>query len=116
MEKKTKKELIQQYNAREIVGGIYVIKNTCDGTVFLDASKDIRASKNRFDFSQKMEVCPIGKIKKDWDKLGSGLFVFETLEEYVKNESSSDREFLNDLGELKTLWSERLSEGGTAFY
>jgi hypothetical protein len=116
VEEKTRKDLVRQYNERKIVGGVYAVRNTRDGTVFLDASGDIRASVNRFDFSRKMGVCPIAKIKKDWDKLGPESFVFEILEEHVKDASRTDREFLDDLGALKALWGERLSGNGSVFY
>lgn len=116
MAEKTRKELVRQYNERKIVGGVYAVRNTRDGTVFLDTSKDIRAIGNRFDFSRKMGVCPIAKIKKDWDKLGPESFVFEVLEEHVRDGSGADREFMDDLDALKALWSERLSGDGTAFY
>ncbi|MDR1514775.1 MAG: GIY-YIG nuclease family protein [Synergistaceae bacterium] len=116
MEKKAKKELVRQYNERKIVGGVYVIRNTHDGTMFLDATADICASGNRFDFSQKTGICQIAKIKKDWDKWGAGSFAFNVLEEYTKDASSSAAEFMNDLTEMKALWSEKLSGDGAVFY
>ncbi|MDR1509256.1 MAG: GIY-YIG nuclease family protein [Synergistaceae bacterium] len=116
MEKKARKELIRRYNERKLVGGIYVVRNTRDGTLYLDASADIRASRSRFDFSQKAGICQIAKLKKDWDELGAGAFVLDVLEEYVKDESSSDSEFMDDLGELKSLWREKLSREGSSFY
>jgi hypothetical protein len=116
MEKRTRKELVRQYNERKTVGGVYAIRNTRDGRVFLDASADIRASGNRFDFSQKAGICQVAKLKKDWDELGAGAFAFEVLEEYAKDESASGSGFLDDLDELKALWREKLSSEGTAFY
>jgi hypothetical protein len=108
--------MVRSYNERKIVGGVYAIRNVRDGKVFLETSADIRASRNRFEFSLKAGVCPTAKIKKGWDESGADSFAFEVLEEYVKDDSDKNSGFLSDLAELKTLWLEKLSGEGVSFY
>lgn len=116
MESKTRKELKSQYNEREIIGGAYIIKNAQTGRILLETSTDLRASKNRFDFSQKTSSCPVKKLEKDWVASGAGAFVFEVLEEHVKKSSRTSREFQEDMAALKELWREKLTGDNAVLY
>ena len=104
-----KKEMMAEYKEREIVGGVYVIRNTSSGRKFLDATTDMRASRNRFDFSRKTGSCVNKRIEDDWKKAGAASFVFEVLEEYAKDSAQTMEKFQADVGALKELWLEKLS-------
>jgi hypothetical protein len=108
-----RKELKQRYEQRKIVGGVYLIKNTRGGKMLLEATTDIRGSKNRFDFSQKTGSCVDMRIQSDWKKWGADAFVFEVLEEYEKGDSQTMNEFQSDISVLKALWDEKLSMAET---
>ena len=110
----TKKELQEKYKEREIIGGVYVIRNTLNNIVFLEAATDLRGIRNRFEFAQKTDSCIHVKLQSDWDKAGGGQFVFEVLEELQKGDTQTDKEFKADLMLLKEMWYENLS--GTEFY
>jgi hypothetical protein len=103
------KELKKQYEQRKIVGGVYRIKNMRGGKTLLEATTDIRGSRNRFDFSQKTGLCTDMRLQEDWKKWGADSFIFEILEEYEKEDSQTMEEFQSDISLLKGLWGEKLS-------
>ena len=106
MDKKTKKEMQAQYREREIIGGVYIIRNTSKNKLFLDADTDINGSKNRFEFAVKTGSCVHPKLQNDWV---GGQFVFEVLEELKKGEAQSLTEFKEDIDLMKQIWLEKLS-------
>lgn len=109
-DRKSKKELKVQYKEREIVGGVYMIKNTLNGRILLKADTDLRGSKNRYDFSQKTGSCVDMILQADWNKEGGGIFVFEVLEELKKGETQTAHEFETDVNFLKEIWLDKLSD------
>jgi hypothetical protein len=107
-DRKTKKELIAQYKGREIIGGVYVIKNTLNNKLLLRAAMDLQGSKNRFDFSLKTGSCVDMKLQNDWNKQGGEQFVFEVLEELKKGETQTEKEYKADIEVLREMWIEKL--------
>ena len=110
----SKKELQEKYKEREIVGGVYSIKNALNNKVFLEVATDIRGIKNRFEFAQKTGSCIHVKLQSDWDRQGGEQFTFKVLEELQKGDTQSAEGFKADLTLLKEIWLENLS--GSEFY
>ena len=111
---KAKKILQNMYSEREIVGGVFVIRNTSNDKLFLEATTDLRGIKNRFEFAQKTGSCVHMKLQDDWNKHGGDKFVFEVLEELAKSDVQTAEEFKADIDLLKTMWLEKLN--GREFY
>jgi len=109
-----KKDLKAQYRDREAVGGVYLIRNTLNGMLLIDAATDLSSIKNRFEFSLKTGSCVNMKLQKDWLKQGSSSFTLEILEEITKGDTQTDAGFKADVGLLKQIWLEKLS--GEDFY
>jgi len=105
----SRKELIKQYKGREILGGVYIIRNTLKNKLLVDATTDLRGSRNRFEFAQKTCTCIDLKLKKDWDAQSGNGFVFEVLEELIRGETQTGDEFKEDIKLLKEIWIEKLS-------
>ena len=105
----SKKELQSLYRDREIIGGVFAIKNTMNDKLFIEATTDLRGIKNRFEFSQKTGSCTHMKLQSDWGKYGGDIFVFEVLEELAKNSMQTNDEFKADVNYLKAMWLEKLS-------
>ena len=97
------------YKEREIIGGVFAIRNTLNNKLLLDAAVNLKGSQNRFEFSRKHGSCIYMKLQKDWGKQG-GHFVFEVLEELKKGETQTDEEFKEDIAVLKEIWLTKLSE------
>jgi hypothetical protein len=109
---KTKKEALAQYKEREIVGGVYAIRNTISGKMLVEATADLQGSKNRFAFSQQTGSCVYLKLQSDWNRPGGGgQFAFEALEELKKGEAQTAAEFKADVDALKEMWLEKLAGG-----
>ncbi|MCL2336211.1 MAG: GIY-YIG nuclease family protein [Firmicutes bacterium] len=109
-EQKTKKELQAQYKEREIIGGVYAIRNTLNNKMLLLAATDLQGSKNRFEFARKTGSCVDLKLQKDWTKQGAGSFAFEVLEELKKGAAQTAKEFKADIDVLKEIWLDKLSD------
>lgn len=110
MEKSDRKQLLEKYKTRKIVGGIFGIRNSSTGKVFLQATQDLQGSKNRFLFSQNTGGCTYSKLQKDWDSFGGSIFCFEVLEELEKKDNQSTEEFREDLHLLEEIWLEKLQD------
>ncbi|MEA4988163.1 MAG: GIY-YIG nuclease family protein [Anaerovorax sp.] len=111
MDRQSRKEKIEAYKQRKVIGGIYLIKNTVNGKSLLQSSTDLAGSKNRFEFSCHTGSCMIYKLKKDWEEFGKDVFVFEVLEELVKKETQTPKEFSEDIKTLEEIWMEKLDSG-----
>ena len=107
----TKKELQQLYKERQVVGGVFAIKNSVNGKTLIDSAADMQGSKNRFEFSKSTGSCTYLKLQGDWSAHGGEAFTFEALEELEKGAGQSDSEFKADLGVLKELWLEKYDTG-----
>ena len=104
-----KKELQSKYSEREIIGGVYLVRNTLNNKLLIEATTDMNGSKNRFDFAKQTGSCVYVKLQKDWDAQGSGDFVFEVLEELKKSDAQTGAAFKADVELLKEIWLEKFS-------
>jgi len=109
MDSSQKKELQSNYKSRDMIGGVFLIRNTVNNRILLDAATDLGSRKNRFEFSQKTGSCVELKLKKDWSEQEGSNFVFEVLEELEKGETQTLKDFSADIGFLKEIWLEKLS-------
>jgi len=110
VKKENKKEILAQYKEREIVGCVFIIKNTLNSKLLLDSSTDLQSVRNRFEFAQKTGSCINPKLQKDWSEHGNGVFVLEVLEELKKGSSQTDAGFKADVDFLKETWLDKLSK------
>jgi len=109
MDKPTKKEMQAQYKEREVIGGVYAIKNTVNNKMLIDVAADISGAKNRFDFSMNTGSCVHPKLQNDWKEQSGKQFIFEVLEELKRGDTQSPAEFKADIEVLKQMWLEKLS-------
>lgn len=114
MESNDRKALSTQYKDREVIGGVYLIRNRQSNRLLVDSTADLSSIKNRFEFSVKTDSCVYMKLQKDWAELGGGSFSLEILEELRKNDSQTSAAFKADVDLLKEMWLEKLS--GEDFY
>ena len=113
MEKLNKKEKMEQYKNRTVIGGIYCIKCKDSGNQWIKSTKDLQGQKNRFGFFVSTEFCPEPGMSQDWKQYGAASFSFEILEELEKGETQTDKEFAEDIRVLLDIWKEKhsLEEG-----
>jgi len=76
--------------------------------MLLAAVNSLQGYKNRFEFAQGSTGCIDLKLKADWEKDGKDAFEFVILEELVKNDTQTDKEFSEDVKILKEMWLEKI--------
>ena len=108
-DKLSRKDINEQYKQRQVIGGVFLFRNTSNGKILIDASVDLKGSQNRFVFAQSTGSCVNFKLQQDWMTMGAQAFSFEVLEELEKGEDQTDRAFKEDVKTLKELWQEKLS-------
>ena len=104
-----KKELKAQYKEREVIGGVYTIKNELNNKILLGSAADLKIIQNRFEFSRKTGSCVYPVLQKDWDSQNGEQFLLEILETLEKGENQTETEYKADINALKELWSEKLA-------
>ena len=109
MDKTFKKELQARYKEREIIGGVYVIKNKINNKSLLQSATDLQGSKNRFEFAQKTGSCIHPKLQQDWAKHGPEAFSLIALETLKKSSAQTEADFKTDIDFLTEIWLEKLS-------
>lgn len=111
MDKQKRKEMIHTYKEQKYYGGICLIKNTDTGTVLLEATTDLKGSKNRFEFAKKTGTAVSMKLQQDWKKSSGNNFIFEIVEVLEMADNQTLAEYQKDLQTLKELWLEKYDKG-----
>ena len=109
MDKPTKKEIQAQYKEREVIGGVYAIRNTTKNKLLIEAAADLHGSRNRFEFAQKTGSCIHPKLQYDWAEQTADQFAFEVLDEMKKGDNQTSKQFSADIELMKQMWLEKLS-------
>ena len=103
-----RKNLINEYKQRKIVGGVFQVTNNDNGMYLLDFATDIQAKNNAFTFSASSGSCFDYKLRQDWQECGAGSFAFEILDRLEKKKEQSQDQFIDDLKMLEALWLAKL--------
>ncbi len=111
-----RKELKQMYKQMKPDMGIVLVRSKNDKRCALIASKNLRGTVNRLNFSFDDCGFLIRGLRKAWKEQGRDAFDIEVLDrlEYDKDESKTD--YTEDLETLAEVWSEKLSAQGFEFY
>jgi hypothetical protein len=102
-----KKELINEYKQRKIVGGVFRVVNTKTGKYLLDYATDLQAKQNSFSFMVATNASFDYKMDKDWKELGAQAFKFEVLDSLEKKKDQTQEQFVEDLKTLMAMWVEK---------
>lgn len=108
--KSSRKQAIEAYKSRAVIGGIYVIKNAVNGKSLLLCAENLEGAKNRFAFSQSTGSCLHTRLMNDYSLHGNEAFSLEVLEELKKKETQTDAEFKADLEVLLELRKQKFNE------
>ncbi|GCE07348.1 GIY-YIG nuclease family protein [Dictyobacter aurantiacus] len=103
-----RKELAQAYKEREIIGGIYIIKNSRTGRYLLDHTANLQGARNHFQFAVSTGSTVHPRLQRDWQALGPQAFTFTVLEELKRQAKQSSESFLDDLKTLTEMWRANL--------
>jgi hypothetical protein len=113
MEKKSRKELLQEYKELKTYMGVIKITNTNSGKIYIDSMPNL---KNKW-FTIKMQL-EMGRfanlqLQKDWMELGPEAFTYEVLEEKEVDEAADKRW---ELKQMEKQWLEKLQPYGEKGY
>ena len=101
-----KKQIKQDYKNRPPEIGVYCIKNTKNGKVWLCSIMNLTGKFNRDKFTLAMGSHKCQPLQKDWKEFGESAFTFEVLEKLpVKDDPAYDYD--EDLKILELMWVEK---------
>ncbi len=109
-----KKELIKQYKETKTEAGVYHIKNTVNGKVFVVATPNLKTINGRL-MELRMGSYTNKKLQEEWNEYGENAFVIEVLEILEEPEEG----FFDKKDELKKLekkWLKKLQPFGEKGY
>ena len=112
---KSRQDIKREYKERKKPAGIFQVKNTANGKVFLGSSMNLEGPLNSHRF-----MLTIGKhrneaLQKEWNTFGADKFVFEVLEE-VKVKDDPNFNMSDELTLLEEIWLEKLQPFGERCY
>jgi group I intron endonuclease len=112
---KSREELKREYKERKKPAGIFQVKNTVTGRVFLGSSMNLEGPLNRHKFLLTIGKHPVEQLQKDWNTLGPSSFIFDVLEE-VKVKDDPHFNIEDELTLLEEIWIEKLLPFGERGY
>ncbi|NLL98128.1 MAG: GIY-YIG nuclease family protein [Tepidanaerobacter sp.] len=113
MDKKRRKELLEQYKQIKTYIGIIQIKNNVNGKIFIDTCSNLKNRWFTLKWNLDMGRHPNSKLQKDWNELGQDAFAYEVLE---KKEADKVDDIRWELKKMKKKWLEKLQPYGDKGY
>ena len=107
-----RRELRSAYDERPTTAGVYLIRNTVTGRVFIGSSGDLVTVRNRLDFGQATASAGVLDLRMRPDALAHGMDAFrmETLDTLDMPPGTDPARARADLTALETLWREKLAD------
>jgi len=102
-----RKELIDKYKQTIQPMGIYQIRNTVNGKVFLGSARDLRGIINSNTFQLRGGLHRNKELQKDFTEIGEAGFVFEIVDSLQPGEGVNG-DYTAELKTLEALWLEKL--------
>lgn len=109
-----KRELKQLYKETKTEAGVYQIKNTQNGKIFVGSTRNLKTLSGKR-FSLEVGTDTNKKLQSEWKEFGKEAFVFEILEVLKKKESGYFDE-KNELKKLEEAWLNKLQPYGEHGY
>jgi len=110
-----KKELKRQYKETKRPMGIYQIRNTTNGKIFVGRSKELHATFNSDLFQLKNGMYVNRALQEDFTRLGEDRFVFEVVD-VLEPKGDAGYEPTEDLKVLERMWIDKLQPYGEKGY
>src|SRR5512137_3062641 len=112
---KTRQEIKREYKERKKPAGIFQVKNTANGKIFLGSSLNLEGPLNGHKFMLTIGRHRNPGLQKEWDEYGPDKFVFEVLE-VVKVKDDPNFNLEDELTLLEQIWVEKLHPFGEHGY
>ncbi len=113
--KKTNKELKKDYQQQDLQVGVYQIRNTINGKIYIGGALNVQGIINSNKFQLKMGTHKSKTLQEDWNKFGEVAFIFEVLDE-IKLKEGDNKKLKEELDEQLKLWLDNLEPYGDKGY
>lgn len=110
-----RKALIRQYKQSARPMGVFQVRNTRTGRVFIGTSTDLPSMLNRQRAQLRLGAHPDRGLQDDWRTIGGDAFAFDVLDT-LDPPDQPDYDPADDLRTLETLWRATIAAGGGAVY
>jgi group I intron endonuclease len=112
---KSQQDIKREYKEIKKEAGVFQVKNTVNGKVFLGSSLNLQGPLNAHRFMLTIGSHRNKTLQKEWNEFGEEKFVFEILEKVkVKDETNFD--VRDELTLLEQIWLEKLQPFGEKGY
>ena len=108
-------ELIDKYKQTSQPMGIFQIRNTVNGKLFLGSAKDLRGIINSNRFQLRNGLHRNKKLQQDFNEIGEKGFAFEIVD-YLHPGDAAGGDYTAELKTLEALWLEKLQPHGERGY
>ncbi|MEI8046764.1 MAG: GIY-YIG nuclease family protein [Bacteroidota bacterium] len=112
----TKKENKNAYKLVKFRAGIFQIKNTNNGKIYLQASTDLDRGYNSDRFQLNAGLHPNKELQKDWNASGANAFEYSLVDELKTAENVTNSEIKKDLLEFLELHRCEFLKNGNILY
>jgi hypothetical protein len=107
----SRKDLKREFKERKKQAGVFRVKNTANGKVFLGSSLNLEGVFNGCRFQLSMGSHRNKGLQKEWNEFGAERFAFEILET-VKVKDDPHFNLEDELTLLEQVWIEELQPFG----
>lgn len=112
---KSRKELASAYKQMKFPMGVYQIRNTANGKIYVGSSVNLTAIWNRERIQLEMGSHPNTELQRDWKALGRTNFIYEILSEIDQKEGET-LDYAKELKTLEALYLDELQPYGEKGY
>ena len=110
-----KKQLAHQYKQRPLTLGVFVIRNTVNGKIFLASGQNLAGIINRHKFELRHGGHKNKQLQADWNELGPSHFAFEIVEQ-LDPPAQGQFDVKQELRVMEDLWLDELKPFGERGY
>ncbi len=110
-----RKALIREYKATSRPMGVFQVRNTLCGKVFLGSTVDLPSMLNRQRAQLQMGAHPNRQLQADWRAHGASAFAFEVLDTLTPSDEEG-YDPATDLSTLEAMWLAKLAPFGERGY
>lgn len=112
----TRKELKDKFKSQKSRIGVFQIRNTANGKIYVESSNNLDAIWNRNRFQLNGGLHPNTRLQEDWKNLGQVHFTFEILSEINQDEEHTSAYYSKQLKQLESMFLDELKPFGDHGY
>lgn len=113
---KTQKELKEAYKLMKFPMGVFQIRNTVNGKIFVDSSNNLDAIWNRYRAELGFGSHPNKALQQDWNTYGEENFRYEILSVLEQKEGDTATDYAKEVKVLEAMYKEELQPYGEKGY